>query len=306
VSGKKGIFMKKVIFCSFIPMLLTAQVSSQPAPPPPPPPPGPNVFFYQSAIPAMPMDSPGRRAKPVANAPYQAEIETQTVQHLADGNAIQNSHTSKMARDSQGRTWTEETVDRIGPWSSGTGPRTIIFISDPVTGNSYVLHPDSKTIEKMSVKRFDERAERGRRTMIVQRDDVSVGTGGPVGITATITGPDGPARIEKIGPGEPGDEQKEDLGTQQINGVMAQGKRLTRTIPANTIGNQLPIVSVTETWYSPDLQMVVQSKHDDPRFGETTMNVKNIQKGEPSPDLFQVPSDYTVSDGPKIALPLKP
>ena len=298
--------MKKVIFCSFIPMLLTAQVSSQPAPPPPPPPPGPNVFFYQSAIPAMPMDSPGHSAKPVTNAPYQAEIETQTVQHLADGNAIQNSHNSKMARDSQGRTWTEETVDRIGPWSSGTGPRTIIFISDPVTGNSYVLHPDSKTMEKMSVKRFDERAERGRRTMIVQRDDVSVGAGGPVGITATITGPDGPARLEKIGPGEPGDEQKEDLGTQQINGVVAQGKRLTRTIPANTIGNQLPIVSVTETWYSPDLQMVVQSKHDDPRFGETTMNVKNIQKGEPSPDLFQVPSDYTVSDGPKIALPLKP
>lgn len=298
--------MKKVIFCSFIPMLLTAQVSSQPAPPPPPPPPGPNVFFYQSAMPAMPMERLGHNAKPVTNAPYQADIETQTVQHLADGNAIQNSHNSKMARDSQGRTWTEETVDRIGPWSSGTGPRTIIFISDPVTGNSYVLHPDSKTVEKMSVRRFPGGAERGRRTMIVQRDEGAVGAGGPVGITATVTGPDGPARLEKIGPGEPGDEQKEDLGTQQINGVVAQGKRLTRTIPANTIGNQLPIVSVTETWYSPDLQMVVQSKHDDPRFGETTMNVKNIQKGEPSPDLFQVPSDYTVSDGPKIALPLKP
>jgi len=300
--------MKKVIFCSFVPLLLAAQAGPQPAPPPlpPPPPPGPNVFFYQSAVPAMPMERLGREAKPVTNAPYQAEIETQTVQHLADGNAIQNSHTSKVARDSQGRTWTEETVDRIGPWSSSTGPRTIIFISDPVTGNSYVLHPDSKTVEKMSVKRFAERAERGHRTMMVQRDDVSVGVGGPVSIAATITGPDGPARIEKIGPGEPGDEQKEDLGTQQINGVAAQGKRLTRTIAANTIGNQLPIVSVTETWYAPDLQMVVQSKHDDPRFGETTMNVKNIQKGEPSPDLFQVPSDYTVSEGPRIALPLKP
>ena len=296
--------MKKAIFCSFIPALLMAQASSQPAaPPPPPPPPGPNVFFYQSAMPAIPGERLGRHAKPVTNAPYQADAESKTVQHLADGNVIQNSHTSKMARDSQGRMWTEETVDRIGPWSSGTGPRTIIFISDPVTGNSYVLHPDTKTAEKMSAKRFSEQAERGRRTMMIQKEDAP---GGPVGITATITGPDGPARIEKLGPPEPGDEQREDLGTQQINGVAAQGKRLTRTTPANTMGNQLPIVSVTETWYSPDLQMVVESKHDDPRFGETTFNIKNIQKGEPSPDLFQVPSDYTVTDGPKMAIPLKP
>jgi hypothetical protein len=295
--------MKKVVFCSFIPLLLSAQANSQPPAPPaaPPPPPPPNVFFYQSAMPAAPGMT--RDAKPVTNAPYQAEIETQTVQHLADGNVIQNTHTSKVARDSQGRTWTEETMDKIGPWSSGTGPRTIIFISDPVSGTSYVLHPDSKTAEKMSLRRFPGGPERGRRTMIVQKDD---GPGGPVGISAAITGPDGPVRIEKLGPGEPADEQKEDLGTQQINGVAAQGKRLTRTIPANTIGNQLPIVSVTETWYSPELQMVVESKHSDPRFGDTTLNIKNIQKGEPPADLFQVPSDYTVSDGPKIALPLKP
>src|SRR6476646_5272392 len=201
--NKKGIFMKNAIFCLFIPVLLSAQISSQTAAPapPPPPPPGPNVFFYQTAMPVVAGKRLGRDAKPVANAPYQAEIETQTVQHLADGNVIQNSHTSKVARDSEGRTRTEETVDRIGPWSSGTGPRTIIFISDPAAGNSYVLHPDSKTAEKMSVKRFAERAERGNTVMMVRKED---GAPGPVGLSATITGPDGPARIEKIGPAEPG------------------------------------------------------------------------------------------------------
>ena len=121
---------------------------------------------------------------------------------------------------------------------------------------------------------------------------------GPVGITATITGPDGPARIEKLGPEEQGDVQKEDLGTQQINGVAALGKRLTRTVPANTIGNQLPIVSVTETWYSPELQMVVESKHNDPRFGEQTYTLKNIVRSEPDPSLFTVPQGFKVlSDG---------
>jgi hypothetical protein len=299
--------MKKVIFCSFIPFVLWAQVATQPAPAPPAPPPppdapGPNVFFYRSIGPAIPAGKIGHNAKPVTNAPYQAQIETQTVQHLSDGNVIQNTHTSKVARDGKGRTWTEETVDRIGPWTSGNGPHTIIFISDPVSGNSYVLHPDSKTAEKMSMKGFPGGPERGHRAMIVQRQTVA---GAPGGVTTTIVG-DGPPPMEKMGPDEPGDVQKEDLGTQEVNGVTAQGTRVTRTIPANTIGNQLPIVSVSETWYSPELQTVVQSKHEDPRFGDTTFSVKNIQKGEPPADLFQLPSDYTVTEGPKIALPLKP
>ena len=41
----------------------------------------------------------------------------------------------------------------------------------------------------------------------------------------------------------------EDLGTQTIEGVSAQGKRETVTIPAGQIGNERPIEIVSETWY---------------------------------------------------------
>lgn len=301
--------MKKAFFYSFIPAVLAAQGVSQspPEPPaPPPPPPPPQVFMYSAipAVPAMSLEGVRPDAKPVANAPYQAEIESQTVQHLADGNVIQNSHTSKIARDSQGRTRTEETLTRIGPWAAGSTPRTIIFISDPVSGNSYVLHPDTKTAEKMPGRHFP--GGPGKHNVMMFRKG---GEAAPrdAAVTATITDADGPTvsvqRFESTGPG---DEQKEDLGTQEINGVTAQGKRITRTIPANTIGNQMPLVSVSETWFSPDLKTVVESKHTDPRFGDTTFSLKNIQKGEPAADLFQVPSDYTVTDGPRMALPLKP
>jgi len=46
----------------------------------------------------------------------------------------------------------------------------------------------------------------------------------------------------------------EDLGTQTIEGLSAQGKRETVTIPAGQIGNERPIEIVTETWFSPELQ----------------------------------------------------
>jgi hypothetical protein len=81
--------------------------------------------------------------------------------------------------------------------------------------------------------------------------------------------------------------------------VNAQGTRHTRTIPAGQIGNDKPITIVSEHWYSNDLQMVVMSKRSDPRFGDTTYKLTNIQRQEPAASLFTVPADYTVQQGGK-------
>jgi hypothetical protein len=90
-----------------------------------------------------------------------------------------------------------------------------------------------------------------------------------------------------------------DLGTQVVNGISATGKSLTRTIPAGEMGNSQPIVSTSETWYAPSLQVVVSSKRVDPRMGTSTYALTNIQLAAPSATLFQVPADYTVQDAPK-------
>jgi hypothetical protein len=95
-------------------------------------------------------------------------------------------------------------------------------------------------------------------------------------------------------PKPPWDETAEVLPARQIEGVMAQGKRITRRIPAGAIGNEQPIVMVTEEWYCPDLQVLVLTRTSDPRTGETTYSLTNITRVEPSPSLFDVPADYTV------------
>jgi len=90
----------------------------------------------------------------------------------------------------------------------------------------------------------------------------------------------------------------EELGEQNIEGVNAKGTRTITTIPAGAIGNERPIETVYEKWYSPELQMIVYSKHSDPRFGEQTYKLTNINRSEPDSSLFQVPSGYkVVSDG---------
>ena len=83
-----------------------------------------------------------------------------------------------------------------------------------------------------------------------------------------------------------------------MNGITAEGKKITHTIPAGEMGNAQPITSTIETWYSPDLQVVVQSTRIDPRLGTSSYNLTNIQRSEPAATLFQVPSDYTVQDAP--------
>jgi len=93
-----------------------------------------------------------------------------------------------------------------------------------------------------------------------------------------------------------GNVNREDLGTQVVEGVVATGTRNTTTIPAGTIGNEQPILIVSEQWFSPELKVLVMTKHNDPRTGETTYRLTNIVQTEPARSLFEVPVDYTVKE----------
>ena len=100
---------------------------------------------------------------------------------------------------------------------------------------------------------------------------------------------------------------KEELGTQMVNGVMAQGSRSTLLIPAGQIGNDRPIKVVGEQWYSNDLQTMVKSSNSDPRFGETTYQLTGVNQVSPDPSLFLVPADYAQAQAPafmpRLAIP---
>jgi hypothetical protein len=92
----------------------------------------------------------------------------------------------------------------------------------------------------------------------------------------------------------------ESLGKQTIEGVECEGTRTVTTIAAGEIGNELPIEIVFERWYSPELQTVVMSKQSDPRFGENTYRLTNINRSEPPHSLFEVPADFTTQEaGPR-------
>jgi hypothetical protein len=244
----------------------------------------------------------------VQGAPYSATITNESVQTLADGNRIVTTTTGTIARDSMGRTRHDATLPAIGNLSPATAPH-LVFIQDPVAQVSYTLNLTDKTAQKMpmpsavagsapGIAAGGMTTEPAGGTFFVQMATaVPVGAGAPAG--SLPLPPPATMSVQKIAPaGEPSQTSTEDLGTQTIEGVLAAGLRTTRTIPAGQIGNEKPLVIVTEVWTSPDLKTIVSSKRSDPRMGEQTFQLTNVVRAEPDATLFTVPSDFKVIDGP--------
>ncbi len=283
------------------------------------PPPDRNVVFFASE---------SFTGKVVKGAPYSGEAVTETIQTLSDGNRIVNKFSSSVFRDSEGRTRREQTLKGFGALGSGDEPLQTIFIHDPVAGVTYSLDSKSRTAHKSSPFRIELTKTASGEVRAIQSQTFEFKlkegpTSGNVIMTAPHSAGPEAARVaprgiehfsmrDEAGVGgtfvfrnkATGNEVKEQLGKQIVEGVEAEGTRTTVTIPAGEIGNERPIEIVSERWYSPELQLVVMTRHSDPRFGETTYKLTNINRTEPAKTLFEVPADYTIKThlvGPSVA-----
>jgi len=248
---------------------------------------GPNKAFGPVGIQAA-MAGP---EPTVAGAPYSAEAVTERVQTLVDGNRIVQTTSSTVARDSQGRVRRDESLAMAMPGSpKGSGPK-IETINDPIAGLHWLLDPQAKTAIKMPMPKKDSALFNTALPPLGPEQTFFFTSGAPGTQVSVQTLAKHQAEADT-------DVTHVDLGTQTVEGVAAQGTRITRTLPAGTVGNEQPLVITTETWYSPALKVLVMSKAEDPRMGTTTYRLTNIQRGEPSAALFEIPPDYAIKDQP--------
>jgi hypothetical protein len=188
----------------------------------------------------------------IAGAPFTADATTEFTQLLSDGNRIERQFTTSLARDGRGRTRSEQDVAMLGPlvvleqgvnwktrpaanaWQSEKAPRFTV-ITDPVEGVTYTLDERSKearrnpskliTAQHFEVKKLNDKTAQYFDVKKLN-DKLTAVRGGGVD-----------------------DVRVESLGTRQIEGISAEGTRVTSTIPAGQIGNLNPIQLVTEQWF---------------------------------------------------------
>ena len=217
----------------------------------------------------------------VTGAPYSGEQVQERMETSSDGSRITRSLGSvKMYRDSEGRTRTER-------------PQAI-EIEDPVAGLRFTLDARTKTARRVAVTREQMISGDQSGTLL------ALSAGNTITFSTPVAGSSVSVTLTVIPASDAGKPQPqlatEDLGTLKMEGVLVEGSRQTLTIPAGAQGNDRPITTVTDTWTSPELKIVMLSKVTDPRTGETTVQMTHLSRSEPTLTLFQPPPDYKIME----------
>jgi hypothetical protein len=226
----------------------------------------------------------------ITGEPYSALQESAGFQTLADGTHIDRKIGNvRMYRDSDGRTRTENFTS-ANPESGRPEVLTSITINDPVAELSYLLDPGTRVARQFvpPTSSTANGSKGGVRPMGAPASPNAAPAGGLAGTTSA------PALVKPPELLRP-KSSSEDLGTQEMEGLQVRGWRTTTTFPTGSQGNDRPITSVRETWCSQELRVNILTKTSDPRSGEFTTQLTNIDRTEPDPALFQVPADYTIT-----------
>lgn len=271
--------------------------------------------------------------KTLKGAPFSAEAVSESVQVLADGNRIVRRSTTKMHRDSEGRYRSEGSPAAggvagfyIGGSTTISDPvsgfRYVLFDHDksarksPIAvalgapGSNYTFVTKAAQAEVAAAGAAKQAAP------IATVNGVIVQSSDPARHAAGIAKMETEAALKSkltttvVTTSSPGEHpmivhsggtlttatstESESLGTRDFHGVSAEGTRSVTKIAAGAIGNEREIEVVYEKWYSKDLQMIVYSKHSDPRYGDQTYSLTSLSRAEPDSSLFAIPADYKI------------
>lgn len=227
-----------------------------------------------NAIKTSYMPYPDGQEGPVLNKPFSAIEVRHSPHRVSIWDRTDYLDTNEFFRDARGRMRVQGSK--------------IIVLFDPVMKKNYILRREDKDYKKQVIGHNPDNPDRAR--IAVFGDGGFIGDTGNYPSSASVGLPEmwgwfqgvftPTNRVDTV-----------DLGTQMINGVLCRGTRVTLTIPALDRKNDIHVFR--ERWYSDDLQALVESIDDDPRFGMSTYELKEIKRGEPDPSLFKLPEGYT-------------
>jgi hypothetical protein len=226
------------------------------------------------------------------NQPYTVVKKTTTVQKLADGTTLTRITNTTEVRDSQGRSMQKHDLISTGAAEGQTHPYSVI-VMDPVahTTTHWMVPGKEATVMHGPLMNAPVVRPAPPSSLAASAPPVSA-----VGTAVLLSGVSIPPSAA-FGSNHPRPESKrEKLDGKVINGIYAEGTRITTTFPVGFFGSDRPIVQINESWVSPDLKLMIAGTNEDPRSGTTTIELISLDRGEPDPALFTPPQGYEIKE----------
>jgi hypothetical protein len=202
---------------------------------------------------------------PKAGASFSFTLVTEWSRPLGNGGTFTLANERRIMRDSSGRIYQERwiLVPKGGPIKSHMD---VFQITDPEQHTWYNCITATKICDLYLYHLTTQ-----------DKFGPPIGTSGPL-------------------PSGNGFRQHEDLGLSSTAGEDTHGYRETLTINPGAMGNDKPMISTREFWYSPHLAVNLISTVDDPQSGKQVFTVKEFSTAEPDLTFFEVPGDYKIID----------
>jgi len=235
--------------------------------------------FGQVNLPAESIGGP-LSSQPVLGAPFSADAMTTVHAILGDGTRLDQSMTDRYYRDSSGRVRIERHMEGLpAPKTVAERHFRIVIAPEPNRWPGvYTVDEETGTV-RLNPRSLMSNTAGGGRSF-----DVPVGG---VRFLSFFRAGD----LLSADPGAFGDVRDEPLGTKRIAGLEATGRRITIVVPPGYRGNDQSIEMVDERGESAELQLLIRSRHSDPR-STVAYRLSNIRRTEPSAHLFEMPAGY--------------
>jgi hypothetical protein len=197
----------------------------------------------------------------IPDKPLSGKSSIEWTRTLADGSVFAVSGLANLARDSQGRMYRERR-DWVPAGSGRENPL--------IEKQYYGPLEKTKTVCTMRLKQCIVTDYRPRTRLMAMPAAASTGGGRTVA--------------------------RESLGSNVVEGVDVTGTRETTTIDPGVLGNAKTMIVTREFWYSPELETNLTVTRNDPRDGRQIVRLVDLSRGEPDPQIFQLPSGFEVID----------
>lgn len=199
---------------------------------------------------------------PTPGAPFSAIAHTTWTRTLPDGSSETHENERLVARDNDGRIFQERRT--FVPVPNPTNDQSKAYAAqydDPVAHLTYRCVAVSRVCNAFALHAVAQQQERP-------------------GLQ-----PDGTTYLTR-----------ENLGTDTFAGLGVQRTRETFTFYRASVGNTATILRTVDYWYSPALGVNVKVQRHDPRDGDQTLWLSDLEQSAPEERWFQVPAGYRIID----------